>query len=90
MSGRFSLMVIVLYLSAAANAGAACPPKQAKNCVDLDGIPQIAGQIVAGEKYTPPPAKAPFEDATAASGPIIGMSDKLRRAPEIGYRWAIH
>ena len=90
MVGRFSLAVVLLSFAVPPAAGAACPAKPAKNCVDLDGIPQIASQIVAGEKLAPPPPPAPPESEAAAGGRTVGMSDKLRRAPEIGYRWAIH
>ena len=72
-------------------AGAACPPGQSRNCVNLDIVPQISQQIVAGEPIAAPPKKLPVaETKTPYTGPTIGLNKRLRRAPEIGYRWAIN
>ena len=71
-------------------AWSACPPGQSRNCVNLDGVPQISQQIVAGEHIAAPPKTAPPGEANPAyTGPAVGVSKMLRRAPTVGYHWAI-
>jgi hypothetical protein len=72
----------------------ACPQgqsdSQSRNCVNLDGVPQISQQIVAGEHIAAPPKTArPGEANAAYTGPAVGVSKMLRRAPMVGYHWAI-
>ena len=87
---RFSIVVASVLLSWSANAVGACPTGHARNCVDFGMIPQITNQIVAAEKLPPAPDKSPLaETAKSYSGPTVGLSNKVRRAPTGGYRWAL-
>jgi hypothetical protein len=89
MTRRFSASIVFLSLVCCANAFAACPPK-ARNCVDLHGLPDITGQIVASEKLAPPSPKPPPGEAKQPySGPTVGLSKTVRQTPTVGYRWAI-
>jgi hypothetical protein len=89
MNGRFSSTIAFLSLLCCTNALAACPPK-ARNCVDLNGLSDIAGQIVASEKLEPLPHKPPPDQARQPySGPTVGLSKTVRQTPTVGYRWAI-
>ena len=46
--------------------------------------------IVGGERLAPQPKVAPASAVTVPyTGPTVGFSDKVRRAPEIGYRWSL-
>ena len=68
----------------------ACPAGKLRNCVDLDLVPQISQQIVAGEHIAAPPKTAPVTDAKPAyTGPTVGAAANLRRAPTVGYRWSL-
>jgi hypothetical protein len=69
----------------------ACPPGQSHNCVNLDLVPQIAQQIIADERLAAPPkaaapASAPQQPYT---GPTVGVSPMIPRAPTVGYRWSL-
>ncbi len=84
-------IVAASVLVVATAAGAACPPRQTHNCVNLDGVPQISQRIVAGEHIAAPPKAAPqAQSEPGYTGPTVGISNKARRAPTIGYRWAIN
>jgi hypothetical protein len=70
-------------------APAACPPSNMRNCVvDLSLAPEASQQIVAGETFPTPPAKAPPDvPIPGYTGPLIGAAPNMGRAPEIGFRW---
>lgn len=71
-------------------AGAACPTGAKGHCIDLDLVPQISQQIVATEHIVAPPKQVPTaEPQPAYTGPIVGAAKNVRRAPTVGYRWAI-
>ena len=71
-------------------AWSACPQGQAKNCLNLDVVPQISRQIVAGEREAAPAKAVPGEEAAPNyTGPTVGVSRTVRQAPTVGYRWAI-
>jgi hypothetical protein len=94
MLARVSATIVAATLLAGGTAWSACPPGQshtpARNCVDLGGVPQISQEIVAGEHIAPPPKTAPPNDAqTPYTGPAVGVSKMIRRAPTVGYHWAI-
>jgi hypothetical protein len=81
---------IAAFVLAGGTAWSACPPGQSRNCVDLDLVPQISQQIVAGERVAAPATAAPAAEPTPAyTGPALGLSRMNRRAPTVGYRWAI-
>jgi len=87
-------MIVAATLPAGGAAWSACPPGQAhnqsRNCVDLGSVPQISQQIVDGEHIAAPPKTAPPGDAPPAyTGPALGVSKMIRRAPTVGYHWAI-
>ena len=89
-----SAMILAASLVAGGAAWAACPPgqsrSQSRNCVDLGSVPQISQQIVAGEHIAKPPKTAPAAEVQSAyTGPALGVSKMLRRAPTVGYQWAI-
>jgi len=78
---------------AAATGGigqAACPPGQLRNCVNLDLVPQISQQIVAQDPLTLAPKAAPSGQSQPYTGVTVGAAPNLRRAPTLGYRWAIN
>ncbi len=94
MRAGVSAMIVAASLLAGGAARSACPPGQShspsRNCVDLGSVPQISQQIVAGQRIAKPPKTAPETEAQAAyTGPALGVSKMIRRAPTVGYRWAI-
>jgi hypothetical protein len=101
MAPRIAFTVFLGVAVAASGAFAACPPHPANghpdkthshtnHCVDLNAVPQISAQIVAGE---PAPAKAPASQPQADQkyeGPTIGVTKPdpgVRPTPTVGYRW---
>jgi len=71
-------------------AWSACPTSRWRDCVNLDQVPQISQQIVAGERLAPLPKAAPTAESTPAyTGPTVGAAANLRRAPTVGYRWSL-
>ena len=92
MPANIGAAIVAASLVCSASAGAACPPAQGRDCaINLDAVPQISRQIVAGQRVAPAPKKFPFANPDEPyTGPTLGVSDKLRRAPEIGYRWSIN
>lgn len=103
MKSPIAIAVFVALLSAGAGANAACPPhpdksqavkshQKSTNCVDLNGVPQITSQVVAGEPagsigkvpgYEPP-------TATKYEGPTLGLTKPepgVRPTPTVGYHW---
>lgn len=75
-----------------ASLWAACAPRASRHCVNLDALPQISQDIVSDEAVPVPkrqPVAAPAAPSEHYTGPTIGLNRHLRRAPEIGYRWAI-
>ena len=94
MRAGVSAAIVAASLLAASPAWSACPPgqspSQSRNCVNLDGVPQISQQIVADERIATARKTAPSaEPIPAYTGPSLGVSKMLRRAPTVGYRWAI-
>ncbi len=90
MRAAVSAAIAAAFVLAAGAAGAACPPRHTGNCVNLDGVPQISQRIVAGEHIAVAPKTAPqAQSEPGYTGPTVGISDKVRRAPTIGYRWSI-
>ncbi len=94
MRAGVSAAIVAASLLAGSPAWSACPrgqsPSQSRNCVNLDGVPQISQQIVADERIATAPKTAPAAEPTPAyTGPSLGVSKMLRRAPTVGYRWAI-
>ena len=90
MRAGVSAAIVAVSVLAGSTAWSACPPGQSRNCVNLDGVPQISQQIVAGEHVAAPPKTAPPGEANPAyTGPAVGVSKMLRRAPTVGYHWAI-
>jgi hypothetical protein len=63
---------------------------RSRDCLDLNLVPQITQQIVAGEHLGVPPKTAPAaEPQPAYTGPTVGVSRTVRQAPTVGYRWSI-
>ena len=83
--------IVVAYMLGAGFAWAACPAGQSRDCVNLDLVPQISQDIVAAERLPAAPKRLPVADDKAPyTGPTLGINQRVRRAPEIGYRWAIN
>jgi hypothetical protein len=74
---------------------AACPPGQMSGCatpgLNLTGLPQISQQAAEQEVAPAAAAKSPVpaNAATPYTGPTLGVSDRVRRAPTVGYRWSL-
>jgi hypothetical protein len=89
MPVRLPLGMVAALLWGTAAFGACLPTKQ-YGCVDLSAIPSIARQVVGAEKLPTPAEKAPPSlPSSAYNGPMIGLSNAARRAPEISYHWSI-
>jgi hypothetical protein len=90
MRTRLSAATIAAVLLVGSGALAACPPGQTRNCVNFDAVPQISQQIVEQE-----PANAASklsrraQPETPYTGPTVGIAPGVRRAPTVGYRWAL-
>ena len=94
MRAGVSAAIITASVLAGGAAWSACPPGPSHKCVDLDRVPQISQQIVAGEHLAVPPKTAPAAEPTPAYtgprvGPTLGVRPAVRRAPTLGYQWAI-
>lgn len=92
---RASLYAAVLAIAVAASgtAGAACPSGKSRDCVvNFSTVPQISERIVSGEPFptAPPPKAFPVDTKHNYTGPTIGTAPNTRRAPTVGYRWAIN
>ncbi len=88
MFPRVALAIVTIALSAA-SAGAACPPGQSRNCLDLDTVPQISQRIIAREPLPPAQKSAPrTETPQGYTGPTVGLSRTVRQVPTVGYHWA--
>jgi hypothetical protein len=90
MHTRLSAATLTAILAAASGAFAACPPGQTRNCVNFDLVPEISQQIVAKEGA---PADGKLlrraEPDKPYTGPTVGVAPGVRRAPTVGYRWAL-
>jgi outer membrane murein-binding lipoprotein Lpp len=100
-------IAVALFVGAtvvASGALAACPSHSTKthtvkshrlanNCVDLNAVPQITSQIVAGEPVASAaksPAYEPLSTPSKYEGPTLGMTKTepgVRPSPTVGYRW---
>ena len=90
MQTRLSAATIAAVLLTGSGALAACPPGQTRNCVNFDLVPQISQQIVSEEPSATGPKAGPRAKAeTAYTGPTVGIAPGVRRAPTVGYRWAL-
>jgi len=82
--------IAAVFLAAAGAVSAACPPWQPKGCVDLDLTPKVSRDIIGAEQLSSRPKAAPASaEKTPYTGVTVGFSDRVRRAPEIGYRWSL-
>ena len=75
-------------LLSGAQAFAACPPGQPRGgCVDLDSVPQISQEIVAQGRSLPVRKAEPVVGRDKMyTGPTVGLSKMVRRAPTVGAR----
>jgi hypothetical protein len=94
MRTSVSAAIVTAGVLGSCTAWSACPPGQSRNCVDLETVPQISQEIVAGERVAAPPKTAPAAAATPpytgpTVGPTVGAGPAIRRAPTVGYRWSI-
>ena len=89
MRTGISAAIAAAVLAAASAASAACPPGQARGCVNLDLAPNTSQDIVAAEPFSGPKATPTSTEKRPYTGPTVGFNDRVRRAPQIGYRWAL-
>ncbi len=90
MRASISAAIIAASVLFSSTAWSACPLGKSRNCVNLDLVPQISQQIVDGEHIAAPPKTAPAtEPQPAYTGPTVGISNMIRRAPTVGYRWSL-
>ena len=90
MRTRLSAAIAAALLLGGTSALAACPPGQTRNCVNFDLVPQISEQIVAEEPGAAGPKAGPrAKSDTPYTGPTVGIAPGVRRAPTVGYRWAL-
>ena len=92
MHAGVSAAIIAATALFSGTAWSACVPGKSRNCVvNLNLAPQISQQIVAREHLAAPPVATPAaEPIPAYTGPTVGFSPMERRAPTVGYRWAIN
>jgi hypothetical protein len=82
---------VAVSLLGAGTAWSQCVPSKSRACVNFNAVSQISQQIGASEPVAPPPKPAPVADPkTPYTGPTVGLVPNERRAPEVGYRWAIN
>ena len=85
-----STAVAAVCLAAASGAWAACPPGNTQGCVNLDLTAKVSQDIVGTDGLAARPKAAPVSAEKAPyTGPTVGFSDRVRRAPEIGYKWSL-
>ena len=90
MRTESAAVIVAAIVLGTGSAWSACPTGKLRNCVDLDLVPQISRQIVAGEQIAAPPKAAPtVQPIPAYTGPTVGAAANLRRAPTVGYRWSL-
>lgn len=105
MRAGIAAAIVAAALLGSGAAWSACPPGQSRavqshtgrshtgqsrDCLDLNLMPQITREIVAGEPIARPPKTAPAAaQKPAYTGPTVGVSRTVRQAPTVGYRWAI-
>ena len=81
---------VLLAFPFCAQSFGACPAGPARNCVDLNLTPQISQQIVAKDPAGNAPKLNPNGGSQAPyTGLTVGVAPNVRRAPTVGYRWAI-
>jgi len=92
MRVRLYAAAIAVSLLTVTAASAECPSNKARDCViNFNAVPKISESIVAGEHLVLPPQKTYVPEPIAPySGPTVGTAPNLRRAPTVGYRWAIN
>lgn len=95
-----SAAIVAAALLGTTAAWSACPPGpspavhprhgQPRSCIDLNLVPQVTQEIVAGQRIATPPKTVPAAaPAPAYTGPTVGISRTVRQTPTVGYRWAI-
>ena len=83
------LLIGFVPLLSSAPTGAACPPKQTRDCViNLDTMPQISREIVSKERVSPKKAGPTTDAKTPYTGPTVGLTPTVRQYPTVGYRWS--
>lgn len=95
MRAGISAVIVAVSLLGIDAAWSACPPGQPRpgqprECVDLNLVPQVTQQVVAGEQIATPAKGAPAAATPPAyTGPTVGLSRTVRPTPMVGYRWSI-
>ena len=101
MIARLALAVSATILLAAGSAYGGCNAAPEKNphkgrkpqdCViNFSAVPEISKKIVSEEQQQPV-AKPSFAEPENKpyTGPTVGVSSMVRRAPEVGYKWSLN
>lgn len=88
---RLAVAITAFLLLWGTVAEGACVPQRGHNCLSFDRLPEISRQIIereplaASAKPKPAAASAP----APYTGPTVGVSNMVRRAPTVGYRWSL-
>ena len=91
MRTGIAVAIVAVSILGSSPAKPACLPGQSPNCVNLDFLPQISRQIVAGERLAAPrevlaPASEP---QLPYNGLTVGVSPTVRHTPTVGYHWSL-
>jgi hypothetical protein len=90
MRAIVAAVAIAASILGSSTAWSACVPGRLGGCVNLDLVPQVSQQIVADEHIAPAPkAVPPAATSGSYTGPTVGTAPNVRRAPTVGYRWAL-
>ena len=86
-----SLIIGAVALLSGSLAHAACVPGKSGDCVSFSAVPAISTQIVADEEKGRKSQKRTFAEPVTPpyTGPTVGVSSMVRRAPTVGYRWSL-
>ncbi len=95
MDARLSTALVIAsaVMLASFGADAACTASHPSDCpaVNFNVVPDITKQVIAARPNSAQIKLSPVvqPEAVPYSGPTLGASTMVRRAPEIGYRWSL-
>jgi len=89
----FAIVAAAILLLIGRGAEAACTPTRTNACVNLSIASDISKQIVLDEERGQKPGDKTLvqkpADPAPYTGPTLGVSSMVRRAPTVGYRWSL-
>jgi len=85
-----AMFAVASVMGASGASLAGCPSQKTLACVDFSLGAQAAQQIVAVDKTqkTTKPVPA-IDEKKPYTGPTVGLTPTVHKAPTLGYRWAI-